>query len=131
MFRVFNEYLKYIHLSADPEVECAFNHYLADCKGLKSYCVTIHYNRLVVDVKLADFSLEKAQTQFQRMIGKVGYPYSQMFVRFNEGTVVRYRYASCKEKDHIRLQPENDAMDPIIVKDVTILGRVIGLYRQF
>ena len=33
-----------------------------------------------------------------------------------------------KEKDHIRLQPENDAMDPIIVKDVTILGRVIGLY---
>ena len=36
-----------------------------------------------------------------------------------------------KEKDHIRLQPENDAMDPIIVKDVTILGRVIGLYRQF
>ena len=35
------------------------------------------------------------------------------------------------EKDHIRLQPENDAMDPIIVKDVTILGRVIGLYRQF
>ena len=36
-----------------------------------------------------------------------------------------------KEKDHIRLQPENDAMDPIIVKDVTILGRVIGLYRRF
>lgn len=36
-----------------------------------------------------------------------------------------------KEKDHIRLQPENDTMDPIIVKDVTILGRVIGLYRQF
>lgn len=36
-----------------------------------------------------------------------------------------------KEKDHIRLQPENDAIDPIIVKDVTILGRVIGLYRQF
>lgn len=36
-----------------------------------------------------------------------------------------------KEKDYIRLQPENDAMDPIIVKDVTILGRVIGLYRQF
>ena len=36
-----------------------------------------------------------------------------------------------KEKDYIRLQPENDTMDPIIVKDVTILGRVIGLYRQF
>lgn len=36
-----------------------------------------------------------------------------------------------KEKDYIRLQPENDSMDPILVKDVTILGRVIGLYRRF
>lgn len=36
-----------------------------------------------------------------------------------------------KETDYIRLQPENDSMDPIIVKDVTILGRVIGLYRRF
>ena len=35
-----------------------------------------------------------------------------------------------REKDHIRLQPENDFMDPIIVKgDVRILGRVIGLLR--
>lgn len=34
-----------------------------------------------------------------------------------------------KEDGHIRLQPENDSMDPIIVKDVTILGRVIGLFR--
>jgi len=52
MFRVFNEYLKQMQLSVTPEIECAFNHYLADCKGLKSYCVTIHYNRYVVDVKL-------------------------------------------------------------------------------
>ncbi len=34
-----------------------------------------------------------------------------------------------KEKDHIRLQPENDFMDPIIVNDVRIIGRVIGLFR--
>lgn len=36
-----------------------------------------------------------------------------------------------KEKDHIRLQPENDAMDPIIVSDVSIIGKVIGLYRRY
>lgn len=35
-----------------------------------------------------------------------------------------------KEKDHIRLQPENAALEPIIAKDVTILGRVVGLYRN-
>ena len=36
-----------------------------------------------------------------------------------------------KEKNHIRLQPENDAMAPIILPNVTILGKAIGLYRKF
>ncbi|MBR6897773.1 MAG: transcriptional repressor LexA [Lachnospiraceae bacterium] len=36
-----------------------------------------------------------------------------------------------KEKGHIRLQPENDTMDPIIVDDCTVLGRVVGLYRKY
>ena len=35
-----------------------------------------------------------------------------------------------KEKDHFRLQPENDTMDPIILNNVTILGVAIGLYRK-
>ncbi|MBQ8379439.1 MAG: transcriptional repressor LexA [Clostridia bacterium] len=35
-----------------------------------------------------------------------------------------------KEKDYVRLQPENDTMEPIIVKDVQILGKVIGLFRK-
>ena len=35
-----------------------------------------------------------------------------------------------KENGHIRLQPENDTMDPIIVSDVEILGKVIALYRN-
>lgn len=34
-----------------------------------------------------------------------------------------------KENGHIRLQPENDFMDPIIVPDARILGKVIGLLR--
>ena len=36
-----------------------------------------------------------------------------------------------KEDDHIRLQPENSAMNPIIVKDVHILGKVTGVFRYF
>ena len=35
-----------------------------------------------------------------------------------------------KEKDHIRLQPENCTMDPIIVPDCEILGRVAGVFRK-
>ena len=33
------------------------------------------------------------------------------------------------ENGHYRLQPENDSMDPIIVNEVTILGRVFGVFR--
>jgi len=36
-----------------------------------------------------------------------------------------------KEKDHIRLQPQNSSMDPIIVHEVSILGKVIGVIRLF
>ena len=36
-----------------------------------------------------------------------------------------------KENDCYRLQPENDYMDPIIVPEVEILGKVIGLFRMF
>ena len=35
-----------------------------------------------------------------------------------------------KEKGHFRLQPENDTLDPIILDNVTILGKAIGLYRK-
>ena len=45
----------------------------------------------------------------------------------NEVTLKTYY----KEKDHIRLQPENDTMAPIILDNVTILGKAIGLYRKF
>ena len=36
-----------------------------------------------------------------------------------------------KETNYFRLQPENDTMDPIILNNVTILGKAIGLYRKF
>lgn len=44
----------------------------------------------------------------------------------DEATVKRF----FKEKTHIRLQPENSSMDPILVNQVTILGKVVGLYRN-
>ena len=44
----------------------------------------------------------------------------------DEATVKRFY----KEKAHFRLQPENSSMEPIIVKNVSILGKVVGLYRQ-
>lgn len=36
-----------------------------------------------------------------------------------------------KENGHIRLQPENDTMEPIIVQECTILGKVFGVFRMY
>ncbi len=43
-----------------------------------------------------------------------------------EATVKRF----FKEADHIRLQPENDALEPIRSRDVAVLGRVVGVCRR-
>ncbi|WP_369700075.1 transcriptional repressor LexA [Bacillus sp. AFS041924] len=45
----------------------------------------------------------------------------------SEATVKRFY----KESDHFRLQPENDALFPILLKQVSILGKVIGVYRTY
>ncbi len=44
----------------------------------------------------------------------------------DEATVKRF----FKEDDHVRLQPENDALQPILVRDVELLGRVVGVCRR-
>ena len=43
-----------------------------------------------------------------------------------EATVKRF----FRESDHVRLQPENQTMEPILTKDVRVLGRVVGLFRS-
>ncbi|MCL6548328.1 MAG: transcriptional repressor LexA [Alicyclobacillus sp.] len=43
-----------------------------------------------------------------------------------EATVKRF----FKERDHIRLQPENSAMEPLRYPEVTILGKVVGVFRR-
>jgi len=44
----------------------------------------------------------------------------------DEATVKRF----FKEKDYVRLQPENATMEPLIYNNVTILGKIVGLYRH-
>lgn len=45
----------------------------------------------------------------------------------DEATVKRFY----RESGHYRLQPENDTMDPILVEDLVILGKVVALIRRF
>jgi len=44
----------------------------------------------------------------------------------DEATVKRF----FREGDHIRLQPENETMEPILVREVSVVGRVVGLMRS-
>jgi repressor LexA len=44
----------------------------------------------------------------------------------DEATVKRF----FKEADHVRLQPENEALEPILTRDVQVLGRVVGVFRR-
>jgi repressor LexA len=43
-----------------------------------------------------------------------------------EATVKRFY----RERDHIRLQPENEALEPIRAREVTVLGQVVGVCRR-
>jgi repressor LexA len=43
-----------------------------------------------------------------------------------EATVKRY----FRESDHIRLQPENEAMEPIRTREAAVMGRVVGVFRR-
>ena len=52
----------------------------------------------------------------------------QVVALIDDSATVKTYY---KEKDHIRLQPENDNMDPIIVDDCKILGKVFGVMRFY
>src|ERR671934_1700293 len=52
----------------------------------------------------------------------------QIVVAMLEGEATVKRFF--KEKSRVRLQPENDALDPIYARDVEILGRVVGVCRR-
>ena len=43
-----------------------------------------------------------------------------------EATVKRF----FKEADHVRLEPENDALEPIVSREVSVLGKVVGVLRR-
>ena len=64
----------------------------------------------------------------QQNTARNGYIVVAMVDGFESEATVKTFY---KEADHIRLQPENSSMSPIIVKDAKILGKVKGVFRYF
>ncbi len=77
----------------------------------------------MIDAGILDGDLVLVQKQSSAINGDI----VVALLEEEEATVKRF----FKEKSIVRLQPENQAMEPILTKDVSILGKVIGLYRKF
>lgn len=97
MYRVINKYIENTNLRTGEDIYNRLTDYLKTVSDIKQYTISVHSNHYVVNIRLACFSVEQAATIFHMFNAKVSYPYSSLYVRFNEGKCVRYRYVTSKE----------------------------------
>ena len=97
MFRIMNEYLSKVTLMVGDDIYGRIDGFLRDEKDITKYSVNTNFNRYIIDVKLSKYSLEKAESFYKRLSEKLSFPYSSMYLRYNEGDMVRYRFVTCKE----------------------------------
>lgn len=97
MVSIMNEYVAKIHLQSDDMTKNLLSAALLDQTHIKETSIIIKGNRYIVDIQLESYSVEKAISVMNHFMEQSRYHYSSYFVRFNEGNMVRYRYASCKE----------------------------------
>ncbi|MBQ8412455.1 MAG: hypothetical protein IJX12_02470 [Lachnospiraceae bacterium] len=97
MYRVINEYLNKIDLQDNEDIYKKLYSCGKDIPGVGECTVTVHFKRYIVDIRLKKYSVDKAAKVFNQFNEEVSYPYSSMYVRFNEGSCVRYRYITSKE----------------------------------
>ncbi len=97
MYKVINEYTAKVNLQANEEIYNRIINFLNDIKDIKSVGVSESFNRYVLDIKLKKYSVEKASEVFNLINVGLSYPYSSLYVRFNEGKCVRYRFMTSKE----------------------------------
>ena len=97
MVSVMNDYVSKINLLSDDITKSILKVTLDGQLNIESSNVLIKSNRYIVDIKLKEFSVENAVTVMNLFMEGTRYHYSAYFIRFNEGNLVRYRYATCKE----------------------------------
>lgn len=90
-----------------------------------------HYNNPLFALKVRGESMINAAILDGDMVVIEQTPYAEngdivCALVDNESATIKTFY---KEDGHYRLQPENDTMDPIIVDEVSILGKVVGVVR--
>lgn len=97
MVSVMNDYVAKIQLQSNDMTKNLLGAALLEQANIKEKSIIIKGNRYIVDVQLENYSVESAIAVMNAFMEHTRYHYSSYFVRFNEGNMVRYRYASCKE----------------------------------
>ena len=97
MYKVINEYTAKVNLQANDIIYTKIINFLNNISDIKSVDVSVSFNRYVLDIKLEKFSVEKSAEVFNKINTGISYAYSSLFVRFNEGSCVRYRYMTSNE----------------------------------
>lgn len=97
MVSVMNDYVNRIKLVSDDITKAIFETALNTQECIAKHSILIKSNRYIVDIHLKEFSVEQSVHVMNYFMENSRYHYSAYFIRFNEGNMVRYRYASCKE----------------------------------
>lgn len=97
MVAIMNDYVSKIHLQSDDMTKNLLGAALFELDSIQEKSIIMKANRYIVDIKLKEFSVDGAIAVMNLFMEHTRFHYSAYFVRFNEGNMVRYRYASCKE----------------------------------
>ncbi len=97
MVSIMNDYVAKLQLQSDDLIKNLLGVALLEQSDIKEKSIIRKGNRYIVDIKLEQYSVETAIAVMNHFMECTRYHYSAYFVRFNEGNMVRYRYASCKE----------------------------------
>ncbi len=97
MISIMNDYVAKIHLQSDDMTKNLLSAALMECNYIREKSIIIKGNRYIVDIQLEQYKVEHAIEVMNYFMEHSRYHYSSYYVRFNEGNMVRYRYASCKE----------------------------------
>lgn len=97
MVSIMNDYLSKIHLQSDDMTKNLLCAALFDLDNIQEKSIIMKSSRYIVDIKLKEFTVENAILIMNSFMEGTRFHYSAYFIRFNEGNMVRYRYASCKE----------------------------------
>ncbi len=97
MVTLMNQYISTMSLKSDDITKNILHNALMGHENVQSISTIIRNSKFIVDIKLKDFSVNNAITLMNLFICNTCYPYSSFYLRFNEGSQIRYRYASCKE----------------------------------